>query len=96
MYYRLGATTIAQLAQAGIISGSQPKSIRKNKLDGLITLGKGFVKACIEYKTPAELKSAIKVKKAIKQAIEPARNLCNLPYCQRRSKDVLDKPTHRK
>ena len=77
-YYRLGATTIAQLVQAGIISSSQPKSIRNNKLDGLITLGKGFVKACIEYKTPAQLKSAAKVKKAIKQAIEPARHLCNL------------------
>ena len=77
-YYRLGTSTVGQLSQAGIISGSPPQSIRKNKPDGLITLGKGSVKACIEYKLPAELNTPSKVKRAVEQAIALTRNLCNL------------------
>ena len=77
-YYRLGATTVGQLTRAGIISGKPPKSILKKKPDGLIVLGKGAVKAHIEYKLPSELNTEGKVQKAIAQGIRPARNLCNL------------------
>ncbi len=77
-YYRLGASTIRQLSSAGIVSGAFPQSIRKKKPDGLIVLGKGVVKACIEYKTTSELSTDRKVNKAIKQAAGIARELCNL------------------
>ena len=78
VYHRLGATTLGQLAQAGIVGDSIPGNIRKNKPDGLITLGKGVVKAYIEYKTPAELNTTSKVKKTVAQVIEPAKHMCNL------------------
>ena len=77
-YHRLGATTVRQLATAGIISSKPPKSILRNKPDGLIVLRKGTVKAWIEYKTPLELNTTSKVDKAINQAKTPARQLCNL------------------
>ena len=77
-YHVLGASTVKQLGTAGIISGKPPKNILRNKPDGLIVLGKGAVRAWIEYKTPAQLKTPAKVDKAIKQAAEPARHLCNL------------------
>ena len=77
-YHRLGASTVQQLGIAKIISGKPPKKILRNRPDGLIVLGKGAVKAWIEYKMPAQLNTDAKVEKAIDQAIEPARNLCNL------------------
>ncbi len=77
-YHRLGASTIAQLARAGIISGTPPNNIRLKRPDGLITLVGGTVKAYIEYKTPAELNTDCKVRHAIQQEITPASELCNL------------------
>ena len=77
-YYRLGATTLYGLHRAGIISRSIPEDIKKKKPDGLITLGKGVVKACIEYKTPKELATCRKITAAIKQELKPAQFLCNL------------------
>lgn len=77
-YYRLGATTVAQLSRAGIIPGRPPGEIRKNKPDGLIVLGKGAAKAWVEYKTPAELRTPAQIRKAVGQAIGPASHLCNL------------------
>lgn len=77
-YHRLGATSIAQLARAGIVSGRPPKTILKNRPDGLVVLGKGAVKAWIEYKTPEELKTANRINRAIQQASGPASHLCNL------------------
>ena len=77
-YYRLGATTVRQVASAGIISTKPPKSILRNKPDGLIVLGKGVVKAWVEYKTPQELKTHTKVEKAINQVKISAKQLCNL------------------
>ena len=63
-YYRLGATTLAGLHRAGIITGrSIPENIKNKKPDGIITLGKGVVKACIEYKTSKELATKHKVHK---------------------------------
>ena len=77
-YHRLGASTIAQLSQAGIISAKLPKRILTKKPDGLIVLGRGAVKAWIEYKKPAELNTRTRILKAVKQAIDPAMALCNL------------------
>lgn len=77
-YYRLGATTLAALHRAGMIGRSIPENIRNRKPDGIITLGKGVVKACIEYKTPRELATGGRIASAIEQEREPARLLCNL------------------
>ena len=77
-YHRLGASSLGQLSQARIVPKSLPSNIRKKRPDGLITLGRGIVKAYIEYKTPDELKSNAQIAKAIKQEIVPAKSLCNL------------------
>lgn len=77
-YHRLGASTIRQLIAAGIISTKPSKHVLRNKPDGLIVLGKGAVRAWIEYKTPTELNTKVKVDEAIRQAIFPARELCKL------------------
>ena len=77
-YHRLGASTISQIVQAGLIQGPVPASIRNNKPDGLIVLGKGATKAWIEYKTPAQLNTKRKLTRAINQSIDPAKSLCNL------------------
>ena len=77
-YFRLGASTLGQLRRQGVIQGPVPKDIHKNRPDGLITLGNGAVKAWIEYKTPENLNTSTKLKKAISQSIKPARSLCNL------------------
>ena len=77
-YHRLGATTLAGLRRAGIIARPIPSKIKNKKPDGLITLGKGVVKAFIEYKPPTELTTPAKIKAALEQEREPARHLCNL------------------
>lgn len=77
-YYRLGASTLSQLKRAGIISGSIPNNIKNKKPDGLVTLGRGTVKACIEYKTAVELNTDSKVTNAINQGKEVARHFCNV------------------
>lgn len=78
LYYRLGSSTLAQLKRAKIISKPIHDEIKGKKPDGLITLGKGIVKVCIEYKSPVELSTPKKRAKAIKQEIEVAKHLCNL------------------
>ena len=77
-YHRLGASTLSQLKRAGIVSGSIPHRIKNKRPDGLITLGRGTVKACIEYKTSVELSTESQIKKAIDQELEVARHFCNL------------------
>lgn len=77
-YHRLGASTLTQLKRAGIVSGPLPNRLKNKRPDGLITLGKGAVKACIEYKTSTELSTESQIKKAIDQGIEVARHFCNL------------------
>lgn len=78
-YYRLGATTLFGLRRSRIIGNrSIPEDVKNKKPDGLITLGKGVVKACIEYKTPQELSTLCKIAKAIRQELPPARFLCKL------------------
>lgn len=77
-YHRLGATTLLALHREGIIGRSIPEDIKNKKPDGLITLGKGAVKAYIEYKTPKELATSRKIEAAINQEQAPAQFLCNL------------------
>ena len=77
-YYRLGASTLTQLKRAGIISGAVPDHLKAKKPDGLITLGRGSVKACIEYKAPSEIKTKAKLASALAQEMEVAKHLCNL------------------
>ena len=77
-YYRLGASTISQLNQAGIIAGTPSSHIRLKRPDGLVALDGGAIKAYVEYKPPSELNTDAKVQAAIQQEIEPAAELCNL------------------
>ncbi len=76
-YYRLGSTTLGQLKKEKIIN-KQSKKLADKKPDGLITLPGGIVKAVIEYKTPSELSTNRKIKKAIEQEIEVAKLLCKI------------------
>lgn len=76
-YYRLGSTTLRQLKKAKIINKLN-KDLADKKPDGLITLPGGDVKAVIEYKTPEELSTKTKIKKAIEQELEVAKFLCKL------------------
>ena len=78
LYYRLGNSTLSQLKREKIIASSIPDNIKSKKPDGLITLGRGVVKVCIEYKPPAELSTPSKIAKAIKQERDVAKHLCNL------------------
>ncbi len=78
LYYRLGSTTLGQLTAAKIIGGGYAKVYSAKKPDGLVVLSGGVVKAIVEYKTPAELKTAKKRKEAIDQELEVARSLCKL------------------
>jgi type I restriction-modification system DNA methylase subunit len=76
-YFRLGSTTLNQLRKAKIIN-KVSKELADKKPDGLITLSGGIVKAVIEYKTPAELSTKVKIEKAIAQEIAVAKSLCKL------------------
>ena len=78
-YYKLGASTLAQLRQAQILPLKQvPAKIASKKPDGLIRLPNGAIKAVIEYKSPSELATPEQIAKAIEQEIEVARLLCKL------------------
>ena len=78
LYYSLGNTTIAQLRKNKIIKGKYPKSIEKNKPDGLIVLSDGQVKAVVEVKQPSKLKTKAQITTAIDQEINVAKHLCKL------------------
>lgn len=65
-YYRLGATTLSQLRNAGIIPKKDYTNIENKKPDGLVAYH-GKIKAVVEYKQPSELNSDKKIEKAIKQ-----------------------------
>ncbi len=77
-YYNFGATTIKQMLKLGIIPQKNYGKFLTNKVDGLIIQGKNNVIAVIEYKTPQELNSDIKIQKTINQEIEVARQLAKL------------------
>lgn len=76
-YLRLGATTLDQLKNSGIIPLRDYGALATKKPDGLVLL-QGGVRAVVEYKQPGELGTATAVGKAIDQEIEVARALCDL------------------
>ena len=77
-YYKLGATTIRQLKQAGIVKAVVPHDLLAKKPDGVIVLPGGVTKAVIEYKPPNKLLTVEQVQAAIDQERAPAAALCKL------------------
>ena len=77
-YYKVGASTLRQLKQAGIIQASIPSHLLAKKPDGLIVLHGGATKAVIEYKPPDKLRTATQIQAAIDQELAPAAALCKL------------------
>jgi hypothetical protein len=76
-YYRLGATTLAQLRDKGIIPKKKYDGLETKKPDGLI-VQHGQIKAVVEYKLPAQLASPAAIAKAIAQEIDVAKALCKI------------------
>ena len=77
-YYRLGASTLTQLANAKIITARFPRAIANKKPDGLIVAPHAAVKAVIEYKPPAEFRTARQQTKALNQELAVAKALCKV------------------
>lgn len=76
-YHRLGATTLSQLRQAGIIHHAVPHSIARRKPDGLITLA-GSIRAWIEYKLPEELATQTQLSRVVERTRQVVARLCNI------------------
>jgi len=76
-YYKIGATTLNQLKKNGLITKKSYGELAAKKPDGLINFNKKTV-AIVEYKTPKELSTEAKLKKAIAQEIEVAKKLCKI------------------
>lgn len=76
-YYRIGATTLSQLRNAGIVPKAHYALLERKKPDGLVVYQK-TVKAVVEYKQPKDLLSAKQIDKAIAQEIDVARALCKI------------------
>ena len=76
-YYRLGSTTLDQLQAHGIIPRTNYGRLRAKKPDGLVSYHKN-IKAVVEYKQPAQLKSPAQIAKAIDQELPVAKVLCKL------------------
>ena len=76
-YYRLGSTTVRQLAAAGLVPKKAYASVSRKKPDGLV-LGSSRVLATVEYKPPGDLASPASRQRAIKQEIAVARALGRL------------------
>ena len=77
MYYRLGETTVNQLKDAGLIPPKKYGKLLKKKPDGIIVYNKD-VKGIVESKSPKELNTELKEKKAIEQEKEVAKELCKI------------------
>lgn len=73
-YYRLGATTLNQLRDAGMIPRRNYNALERKKPDGVLVYH-GEIRAIVEYKTPAQLRSDKATERAIKQELEVARAL---------------------
>jgi len=73
-FYNIGATTVKQLKESGIVRNVDYGKEEKKKVDGLIVLKKNVI-AVIEYKKPSEFNTKTKKQKAIKQEIEVAKKL---------------------
>ena len=87
-FYKLENSILRQLKQAGLVNRAIPPKLRRKKPDGLILLPGGDVKAVVEYKPPAELKTQAQIDKAIDQELEVAALLCNLLIVTSGSKTV--------
>ncbi len=73
-FYNIGATTIKQLKENGIIRNVDYGKEEKKKVDALIIQKKNVI-AVIEYKKPSEFNTKAKKQKAIKQELTVARKL---------------------
>lgn len=73
-FYNIGATTIKNLKEYGIIRNVDYGNEEKKKVDALIVQKKNVI-AVIEYKKPSEFKTDVQKKKAIEQELEVARKL---------------------
>ena len=79
VYYKLGATNLATLAREKVISVKVPSEYALKKPDGLIVVPySGAVKAYIEYKAPAQLRTRSQIDSAIEQELKAAKPLCKL------------------
>ena len=87
-YYKLGASTLQQLRNAGVIKAAVPEGLRTKKPDGLITLHGGATKAVIEYKPPAKLRTKAQIRGAIVQELAVARALCTVLIVTSGSKTI--------
>lgn len=73
-FYNIGATSIKNLKEFGIIRNVDYGTVEKKKVDALIVQKKNVI-AVIEYKKPSEFKTEIQKMKAIQQELEVARKL---------------------
>ena len=87
-YLKLGASTLRQLKNAGIVKASIPEHLESKKPDGLIMLRGGAVRAVVEYKPPANIRTERQIQTAIEQEIEAASALCNLLVVTSGSKSI--------
>lgn len=86
-YYRLGATTLDQLRNNGIIPKKDYQKLKAKKPDGLV-MYHGEIKAVVEYKQPKDLVSEKQIVKAIKQEIDVAKALCKIFIVTDSSKSI--------
>ena len=77
LYYRLGETTIGQLADAGLIPKGDYSGLISKKPDGLVTRHKQVI-VIVESKGPDELDTPAKEGKAISQEIKVAQKMCKI------------------
>ena len=87
-YYKLGASTLRQLKNAGIIKSAIPSSLLTKKPDGLVVLHGGSTKAVVEYKPPDKLRTAKQIQIAIDQELMTAEALCKLLIVTSGSKSI--------
>jgi len=73
-FYNIGATSVKNLKEFGLIRNVDYGNEERKKVDGLIVQRKNVI-AVIEYKKPSEFKTAAQKNKAIKQELEVARKL---------------------
>lgn len=73
-FYNIGATTIRNLKEHGIIRDVDYGPEEKKKVDGLLVLKKDVV-AVIEYKKPSEFRTAAQKRRAVAQELSAARKL---------------------
>ncbi|NER17532.1 N-6 DNA methylase [Spongiivirga citrea] len=73
-FYNIGATSVKNLKEYGIIRNVNYGKEEKKKVDGLIVQSKNVI-AVIEYKKPSEFKTKAQKNKAIKQELQVAKKL---------------------